>query len=343
MISKGELLQQTVAAVARVFEVEAETMTMTQPRHVAVDAVVTAAAHTFYVSCLDSSAAHVAMHAEHVRRESLTHRGAVPLIVVPFMTDARRQACGDVSWLDLSGNAHIVAPGLRIIVEGHPDRFRKVGRPADVFAPKSARVARFLLMHSRQFFRQRDIAAATDMTEGFVSRIVARLDADGYVVREGSRVSVHNAAVLLNAWHDVYDFSKHTIIRGHIAARTGEALTRLIGESLSDERLTHAATGLCAAWQITSFAAFRTATFFVAAPPSMQVTTRLGFRPDDAAANTWFVVPNDRHVFTDAQMQRGVLCVHPVQAYLDLKGHHERAREAAEHLRAHWIGEASRD
>ncbi len=37
-------------------------------------------------------------------------------------------------------------------------------------------------------------------------------------------------------------------------------------------------------------------------------------------------------VFHGVQEVVGVRCVHPVQVYVDLKGHPERADEAAEHL-----------
>src|SRR5262245_36531035 len=41
-------------------------------------------------------------------------RRAVPVVVVPFMTDLGKKLCADagVSWFDLSGNADIRAPGI---------------------------------------------------------------------------------------------------------------------------------------------------------------------------------------------------------------------------------------
>ena len=45
------------------------------------------------------------------------------------------------------------------------------------------------------------------------------------------------------------------------------------------------------------------------------------------------VAPNDKGVFEGAEFVDGIRCVHPVQAYLDLKDHPERAAEAAEELR----------
>ena len=69
-------------------------------------------------------------------------------------------------------------------------------------------------------------------------------------------------------------------------------------------------------------------------PPNPQLLEALGFREDERGANLWLVVPNDEGVFHGASDHDEVSCVHPVQAYLDLKAHPERASEAAEHLRA---------
>ncbi|OGQ24145.1 MAG: hypothetical protein A2138_01005 [Deltaproteobacteria bacterium RBG_16_71_12] len=248
--------------------------------------------------------------------------------------------CADaqVAWLDLSGNARIVAPGIRVIVDGRPNRFRGPGRPASVFAPKSARVARWLLMHPDEVFTQRQIARSTQMTEGFVSRIVARLEDDGYVAREPTgALRAKDPRLLLDAWREAYQFGKHTLIQGHVAARSGDALARFVGDTLVAEKVEHAATGLAAAWQLTHFAAFRIATFFLRREPSAALKERLGFRDDARGANLWFAVPNDEGVFHGAEEHEGIRCVHPVQAYLDLKEHPERAAEAAEHLRSHLL------
>ena len=60
----------------------------------------------------------------------------------------------------------------------------------------------------------------------------------------------------------------------------------------------------------------------------------MSFREDPQGANVWLVLPNDDGVFHGADEQDGLRCVHPVQVYLDLEGHTERAQEAADHLRA---------
>ncbi len=114
-----------------------------------------------------------------------------------------------------------------------------------------------------------------------------------------------------------------------MAGHAKEFWARLCGE------VKHAATGLAAAaWQITHFAAFRIATFFLAEYPSKEPREKLGCREDARGANLWLMLPNDAGVFHKAETRDGLRCVHPVQAYVDLKAHTERATEAAGRLRS---------
>ncbi len=264
-------------------------------------------------------------------------RRVVPLLAVPFMGEVGRRLCDEagVGWVDLSGNAHIVAPGLRVVVDGRPNRFRSAGRPQNTFAPKSARVVRWLLINDGELLTQRQIARATDMTEGFVSRIVSRLDHEGYIVRaKGGGIRPKDPALLLDAWRETYQFSKHKIYQGHVAARSGDALLRFVGDTLAEQGIERAATGLAGAWALTRFATFRIVTLYLPVDPSPAFLERLGCREDPRGANLWLVVPNDAGVFQGAVEKDGIRCVHPVQVYVDLKGHPERAPEAAERLRA---------
>ena len=307
-----------------------------------VDVVVRAAGQTFAVELTEAaSAGPVAVHAERaVNAAKVLRKRAIPVVAVPYMGPSGKDACAraDVSWLDFSGNAHIVAPGIRIIVDGRPNQFPKRGRPSSAFAPKSSRIARWLLMHPAEAMAQREISRAIDVSEGLVSRVVSRLEEEHYVVRDdGGRVRVSNPQLLLDAWQDEYRFSKHIIMQGHVAARSGDALTRFVADALSTAKVEHAATGLSAAWQLTRFAGFRTATFFVRAAPTSSIKSELGFREDARGANLWLVVPNDAGVFQGADERDGVRCVHPVQVYLDLKEHPERASDAAERIRAEFL------
>ncbi|MBN2192202.1 MAG: MarR family transcriptional regulator [Polyangiaceae bacterium] len=335
--TEKQLAAEVPAALASLLDVPQEDVEVAAGSE--ADLLVSAAGHSFVVEVLGAAspgalAAHASQVAAAARRQ---RRKAVPLVVVPFMGDAGRRVCeaASIPWFDLSGNAHIVAPGLRIIVDGRPNRFRGPGRPASIFAPKSARVVRWLLEKEGRALTQREIARATDMTDGFVSRIASRLEHESYVLREpGGALRVKDPVLLLDAWREEYRFDKHVLLQGHVAARSGDALARFVGDTLAEGSIEHAATGLAAAWQMTHFAAFRIATFFLVESPSKELREKLGFREDARGANLWLVLPNDAGVFHGAETRDGLRCVHPVQAYVDLKAHPERATEAAERLRS---------
>jgi hypothetical protein len=285
-----------------------------------------------------SGAAAVAAAVRQVKEQAARiRRRTIPLVVVPFMGEVGRKICEEagIAWLDLSGNAHILAPGLRVFVEGKPNLFKAVGRPQNLFASKSSRLARWLLIHPGEYLSQRDIARATGLDEGFVSRLVARMLKEDYLVRdERAFVRAKDPSLLLDAWHETYQFSKHGLRQGHVVARSGDVLLRTVSDLLRAKQIEHAATGLAGAWALTRFAAFRIATIYLADEPSPALLDGLGFREDPRGANLWLVTPKDDGVFHGAVETDGIRCVHPVQVYLDLKAHPERSAEAAEQLRA---------
>jgi hypothetical protein len=304
-----------------------------------VDSIIELGGVTFVVEWKGSGeTALVSSAAEQVKQHASAVGGhAIPLVAVPFMGPTGRQRCEEngVAWLDLSGNARIIAHGIRVLISGERNRFKRRGRPSSAFAPKSSRIARWLLMHPRQPSSQRELARATGMDEGYTSRIVARLEEDNLIVREDhGAIRPRDPSLLLDAWRETYSFSKHEILRGHMAARSGEGLLRQLAEDLKEKQSQHAATGPAAAWLLTKFAGFRLVTMYVLERPSAEFLSYIGFREETRGENVWLVVPNDEGVFQGASDRDGVACVHPVQAYLDLKDHPERAKEAADHLRA---------
>jgi len=338
--SEKQAIAQIVKALSDLVNVSLDDVgVFREPRAPNADAVVKAGPFTFVVEWKGSNnAGSVAIAVEQVRKYARQlSKKAIPLVAVPFMGEVGRERCAEagVSWMDLSGNARIIAPGLRIIVEGKPNRFKRKGRPSTAFAPKSSRIARWLLMHPDQPVTQREIAQATDMDEGFTSRIVAKLEEDNLIVRDKERaIKVRDPDLLLDSWREEYDFEKHYIIRGHIPARSGDALVRQIADALGKTSIDYAATGLAAAWLTERFAGFRIVTVYLREEPSPKLLESISFREDDHGANTWLVVPNDAGVFHGVSVHDNVCCVHPVQVYLDLKGHPERSHEAAENLRA---------
>lgn len=306
------------------------------------DLVVRTGKYSFFVEFKASSARAPLIQAitqlgEYKRNQE---KDVIPLLVVPYMGESGRRLCEEreIAWLDLSGNAHIKAPGLLINVEGKPNQFKSAGRPPNLFAPKSSRLVRQFLIQPDRALNQRELSQAADLDEGYTSRIVRRFEEIGLVVRnkEGLLIS-EDPGHLLDSWHESYDFMRHHIIKGHVAARSGEELLHRIADVLEEQSTDCAVTGLGAAWLYTHFVNFRLATFYLQCVPADNLLEKLGFRQDDRGANTWLVVPNDEGVFQGSEVREGIRCVHPVQVYLDLKAHPERSAEAASRVRQEYL------
>jgi hypothetical protein len=340
---KGSIEKQAMAEVpgilANFLELpENDVNVVPQQGKIGPDFSVKASGYHFLVECKGTAARAPLLMAlrQFSEIKDSFKKEAIPLIVVPYMGKSGMDFCQehDLSWVDLSGNAHIKAPRLLIHVEGRKNRFKSVGRPANVFAPKSARIVRLLLIESGKAYNQREISQITGLDEGHTSRIVRRLEEINLIDRdEQGYLRPSDPNQLLDAWLETYDFSRHQIIKGHVAARSGEELLKRMSQILAEHKIDYAATGLAGAWQYTHFAMFRLAILFLADPPRKNIFDLLHFREDDRGANTWLVVPNDKGVFYGSSSHNNIVCVHPVQIYLDLKGHPERSKEAAAIIR----------
>lgn len=305
-------------------------------------------AYRFRIQCKSSGAA--AQVSQAARRVAKRHGHVhdIPLVVVPYMGNVGRQLCEETgaSWVDLSGNAHIVhpRPPVRIHIEGKPNRFKSAGRPPNPFAAKSSRIARCLLQDPSRALTQRELSVATDVSEGFVSHIVHRLEDLGLLVREESgALRVPDPELLLQAWTERYDFSKHQIVEAHVMTRSPELLLHELPPFFEAAGWEYAFTGLAGAWLCAPFASYGLTTVYVRDPKSSApepdalptILEKLSFRIHPRAPNLWVVFPRDDGVFQFAgpQGKAGIRSAHPVQVYLDLSGHPERSDEAAAELK----------
>jgi hypothetical protein len=302
------------------------------------DATLRAGGHLFVVEY--KAAANAEQISSALRRSSdLPRRQTVPLLVVPYMGTSGRELCrvAGMSWLDLSGNAEIDVPSLRIRILGEPNKFKRPGQPQSLFAPRGTRAARTFLIDADRSWLQTELAEATGLTAGYLSRLLPRYEEAGFITHKsegkGLRYHVTDPTALLDAWYADYDFNLHTIIRGHVAAREGVALLRELSAGLTSSDVKHAATGLAGAWLWEPFAAFRTVTLYLSARPSELLLSALGFHEGTRGSNTWLVVPDDAGVFAGQTDREDIPCVSAAQVYVDLKAHSERAEEARAELR----------
>lgn len=303
---------------------------------------VRAGPHKFVVEFKASSdRGAVSLAAAQARKQAASRRGRwTAAVAVPYMGEAGAQACRDagVSWFDLSGNADIRAPGLHVRVEGRPNRFLRRGRPGNALAPKGSRVARWLLMHPERAFPQREISKGAGVDEGLTSRVVRWLEERELVVKDARGAwRAKDPAALLDAWHEAYDFNRHRIVRGILGARSSDEVMQNLAKALDRRRVGYAMTGLAGAWLLTQHAMFRIVTVLLRDEARPSLLGDLGVIDEPRGANVWLVVPNDDAVFMGSRLEHGLSCAHPLQVYLDLKAHPERAAEAAGEVRRRYL------
>ena len=349
-ISERQAISQAAQRLSEFLDVPSHAVTFRHELQIGsrqVDAVVESGSCKFAIEWKASGSLGNVFRAVHQVRAMACDlpNTMTPLLVVPFMGESARDYCDEagVAWLDLSGNAKIVAPGLYIHSVGHDNKFRRPGRAESAFGPKGSRVARWMLMKPDQVIRQRTLAAATGLDEGYVSRVVRRLIELGLLKRDDVGIRVLDADMLLDAWRDEYRFEKHTVMEGHIAVAAGESVVARVARALADSDADYAVTGLAAAWYWTRFARYRLSTVYLKTAPSTELLEALEFRDTSRGFNTWLVVPRDEGVFNGVSQVDGIWCVPPVQVYLDLKSHPERSKEAAEELRGRLMQRANHD
>jgi hypothetical protein len=167
------------------------------------------------------------------------------------------------------------------------------------------------------------------------------MEAMDLLVGEKGGYRLKDPSVALDAWREAYDFRQHHVLEGHVPVRDPDELVSMLKKATPRPDVAWALTGLAAAWRMTHFAMYRLTSLLVRQAPSAAWLDALHFVEGSRGANLWILSPIDDSVFMGARSVEGVPCVHPLQAYLDLKAHPERAPEAATRLRALVLGGVS--
>lgn len=262
------------------------------------------------------------------------------IVVVPYMPDRGKQLCQQnrLSWMDLSGNAHIKEPPLYVHVEGKENQFKQRGRPASVFGSKSSLISMTFLLNPKETYTAKDLAEKTDVDHSTSSRATRRLESLGFIKQEEQKgrakpYKLKNPFTMLSAWVEEYDFYHHEIIKGAIA-ETGRNnfFNRLEGSlpSFSDQ-FSFSGPRVAKFYRVPADSAL--AIVFVDSLPSKDDLERIGFKQGARGANLWVVKPDSETAFMDVRKKRGHPIVNPVQLYLDLmsiKAH--RSEDLAERI-----------
>jgi hypothetical protein len=238
------------------------------------------------------------------------------LVVAPWLSRRSQEllAAEDLDYLDLTGNAliRLENPAVFVQAQGATSDPWAASRPrARLRGPKAGRLIRFLV-DVRPPYGVSQIAAATALTPGYVSRVLATLDGEALITRaaRGVVASVQLDA-LVRRWSETYDVFKTNDARAYLAPAGAQKALR----QLASAHVRSAVTG--------SFAAVRLAP--VAGPALLCAYTdevdalseSLDLIPTDAGANVALLRPFDGVVWARCTELDGVNYVAPSQVAVD--------------------------
>jgi hypothetical protein len=242
--------------------------------------------------------------------------GVPVLVIAPWLSERTQDLlrAEEINYIDLTGNAWIALNYPTVVVRTvgsarNPDPPLRQG--ARLRGPKAGRLVR-TLVDVRPPYGVRELAGATELTPGYVSRLLDSLDRDALVdrSRKGEVVAVDYPA-LLRRWVNTYDVLKSNEARRFIAPE-GAAMGL---KRLKDVRGEAAVTGSFAAVRWAPVAAPALLLVYVESLPA--VVDELNLLEADEGANVVLLRPFDHAVWQRGSREDGVAFVAPSQAAAD--------------------------
>lgn len=257
--------------------------------------------------------------------------GAPALVVAPYLSPAVRQRLleSGMGFIDLTGNIRFVLadPAVFIDMSGadtNPDRSERSSR--SLRGGKAGRIVRALVDH-KDPPGVRELATLAGANPGYVSRVMALLDQQALIEREGhGRIVDVDWPRLLERW-----------AREAPLASRGEATLYLDPRGLSNtyarlarSQRRYAVTGTRAISDLAPVAEPRLAVIYV--DDASDMAQELSLRPTERGANVMLIEASDESVFEGCALRNGLQVVAVSQAAADLLSSPGRGPAEAEAL-----------
>lgn len=263
----------------------------------------------------------------------LRYRIAFPeaygVFMAPYISPEAAEICANdgVGYLDLAGNCRLSFGQVFICKEGIRNPFPQKRDLRSLYAPKSARVLRVLLL-SKSEWKTQALADEAGVSLGQVANVKKRLLDREWIAEGDAGFRLTNPQGLLTDWAENYTYRKNTVRDFYSMKETDELESALV-KACVELDIPYAFTGFSAARRIAPAVRGQRTMSYVGNIPE-GLLERVGLKEVPSGANVSLMIPYDEGVFYGARDVEGLRVVCPVQLYLDLKGYKGRGEEAAE-------------
>jgi hypothetical protein len=201
----------------------------------------------------------------------------------------------------------------------------------NIFAIKSSRVLRVLLVDFGKDWDERELAQEACVSSGLAHYVCMTLVELGFVARnERNRIIVVDPLRSLKRWASYHQYDRMNKFLDYFTFE--REVDRFVGKFAGLD-LKYAFCGLVGAWLVAPYVRPVDAHLYVSSESvAKEIAGRLGLNPTPKGGNVKFVLPYDEAVFYGTQSVRDVKVVSNIQLYVDLYNFPARGEEASSQL-----------
>jgi hypothetical protein len=201
----------------------------------------------------------------------------------------------------------------------------------NVFAPKSSRVLRVLLVNFGKDWDERELAKETGVSSGLAHYVCRTLIELGFAARnEQNRIILVDPLRLLKRWASYHQYDRMNKFLDYFTFE--REIDRFV-EKFAGLDSEYALCGLVGAWIVAPYVRPVDVHLYVSSESAAEdIAKSFGLNPTPKGGNVKFVLPYDEGVFYRVQSVRDVKVVSNVQLYVDLYNFPARGEEASSQL-----------
>jgi hypothetical protein len=252
------------------------------------------------------------------------------VFMAPYISPASAEICKKegIGYLDIAGNCGLCFEQIFIRREGIRNPFAERRDLRSLYAAKSTRVLRVLLMRSREWWKTQPLAKEAAVSLGQVANVKKLLRDREWIREDTEGFKLSNPQGLLEEWSENYSYRKN-IVRDFYSLQGPGEVEDAVATACSELDISYAFTGFSAARRVAPTVRGQRAMAYLSAIPQT-LLEKTGLKEVTSGANASLMLPYDEGVYYMTREVDSLKVVCPVQLYLDLKAFKGRGEEAAE-------------
>ncbi len=271
-----------------------------------------------------------------LKAASVQHDDVLPVLVARYLSPQRRSMCQEegVCFIDLSGNVHLKFKSFYVEKVGFPNKFPEERKGRDPFSDKASLILRAIIEDGEHLWGVRELAQATHLNPGYVSRMAKELENRDYITRVNSKLKLRDPEGILDDWVRNYNLRKNRIFGYFFMAASSADILKRLRDLKIPSNIDYALSVQAGANLVAPYAVFTEVHIYVGNKKALAYfEEHLNLNKADQGANLVLMLPYYKHsVFYDSRIVQRLRVVSNIQLYLDLHGYPVRGLEQAEHL-----------